>query len=226
MNDNKKFKGTWLQRSFIIFLGLVLGILLYWLLGFITKDIDSIRGPVRSKVEQKYVQPELLKNQKSLNRKLTVIKQNMANKQRDQQVLKDSTDNLQKTINQLLAIQKLNVERDLTLPEQQQQILLDSQTMFLENQKQYQALNKEIAGLTKRQRQLEKESASVSKKIGRQRVQGRKEFLEVDGFSTDIFVRCLVFYKETHGDILADSLRSVYRCIHKDFACSARVLSP
>ena len=51
MNKNTKVKGTWIQRFSIIFFSLVLGVLLFWLLGFITKDIGSLRGPDISKVD-------------------------------------------------------------------------------------------------------------------------------------------------------------------------------
>jgi len=169
MSNNKKFKGPWLQQVSIIFLSLVLAVLLYWLLGFITKDIGSLRGPDFSKVQAKYVNDQLVKRQNSLKEELDIIRDNIGNKQEQQRILKDSTDSLQNTINQLLSIQKQNMERDRDLSGQQQQTLAESQAMFLENQKQYQALNKEIAELTGRQRQLKKESASVSKEINKQK---------------------------------------------------------
>lgn len=176
MSDNKKFKGPWAQRFFIILLSVILGVLFFWLLGFVTKDIGSLRGPDFWKVQAKYVDAELVEKQKSLKESLAVIKEDIGNKQQDQRILKNSTDNLQKTIKQLLSIQKLNIERNIPLPEQQQQILVDSQTTFLENQKKYQALNKQIAELTKQQHQLEKELASVSKEIESQRALAGEEY--------------------------------------------------
>ncbi len=176
MSNNKKFKGPWLQRVSIIFLSLVLGVLLYWLLGFITKDIGSLRGPDFSKVQAEYVDDQLVKRQNSLKEELDIIRDNIGNKQEQQRILKDSTDSLQNTINQLLSIQKQNIERDRDLSGQQQQTLAESQAMFLENQKQYQALNKEIAELTGRQRQLKKESASISKEINKQKGLAQTEY--------------------------------------------------
>lgn len=176
MTEQKKFKGIWVERVFIIVLGLILGVLLFWLLGFVTKDIGSLRGPDFSKVEAKYVDAELLAKQRTLNGNLTGIKDNIRNKQEQRNILKDSTDNLQNTINQLLSIQKQNLERGRDLPDQQQQVLVETQVMFLENQKQYQALNKEIAELTLQQRQLEKELSSVSKEIEHQRSLAQREY--------------------------------------------------
>lgn len=179
MSNNKKFKGPWLQRVSIIFFSLVLAVLLFWLLGFITKDIGSLRGPDFSKVQAKYVDAQLVKRHNLLKEELEIIGDNIGNKQEQQRILKDSTDSLQNTINQLLSIQKQNIERGHDLSEQQQQTLAESQAMFLGNQKQYQALNREIAELTGQQRQLKKESASVSKETNRQTALARAEYSDL-----------------------------------------------
>ena len=179
MAGNKKLKGPWVQLLGIIFLSLILGVLLFWLLGFITKDIGSLRGPDFSKVQQKYLDDELLSKQKSLKENLDGIRENIKNKREQQAILKDSTNNLQNTINQLLSIQKQNIERNLTLSDEQQQTLADSQTLFLENQKQYLALNKEIAELTSQQHQLERELASVSGQIDKQLNSARNEYNKI-----------------------------------------------
>lgn len=175
MSDNKKIKGTWAQRFFIIFLSLVLGTLLFWLLGFVTEDIGSLRGPDFSKVRAKYVDAELVKKQKSLKEALNGIKTNIKNQQEQRKILKDGTDNLQNTINQLLSIQRQSIEKELDFPAENQQTLVESQTLFLENQRQYQALNRQIAELTKQRHQLEKEVGSLSKQIDKQHNLAQKE---------------------------------------------------
>lgn len=176
MSENRKFKGPWIQRAFIMLLGVVLAVLLYWLLGFITKDIGSIRGPDFSKVQMEYVNAQLRENQKSLEEKLATLNKQISNKRGRQNILEKGSRSLQTTINQLLSIQKLNIERNLTLPEQQQKVLVDSQTMFLDNQKEFQVLNKEIAELTKQQDQLKEELDAVSKQIQSQRNVARTEY--------------------------------------------------
>jgi len=176
MAENKKLKGPWVQRLGIIFLSLILAVLLFWLLGFLTKDIGSLRGPDFSKVQADYVDAELVGKQKSLKESLDAIRKNIRNKREQQGILKDSTNNLQNTINQLMSIQKQNVERNLNLSAKQQQILAESQTLFLENQKQYLAMNTEIAEQTSQQYQLEKELASVSGQINKQHTSARNEY--------------------------------------------------
>jgi predicted RNA-binding Zn-ribbon protein involved in translation (DUF1610 family) len=172
----KLFKGPWLQRLAIIFLSIVLAVLLFWLLGFLTKDIGSLPGPDFSAVMAKYVEPDLVQERKSLEENLRDIRENIRNKQERQGILKDSTSSLQNTINQLLSIQKQNIERNLALSPEQQQTLTDSQSLFLENQKQYQLLSTEIAALTGDQRRLEKELASVLEQINTRSNSGRTEY--------------------------------------------------
>ena len=176
MSQNKTFSGPWIQRLAVVVLSLILGVLLFWLLGFVTQDIGSLRGPDFSQVQAKYVDAELLEKQRSLKENLEGIKDSVGSKRQQQDILKNSTDSLQNTLNQLLSIQKQNLERNLTLSAEQQQALAESQTFFLENQKQYLALNEEIAELTRRQYQLQKEHASLSGQVDRLNASARDEY--------------------------------------------------
>jgi predicted RNA-binding Zn-ribbon protein involved in translation (DUF1610 family) len=176
MSENKKLKGTWVQRFFIIVLGLILGVLLFWLLGFLTDDIGSLRGPDFQQVRARHVDAALDEKLKSLNETLDGLKKNINNRREQQDILKKSTDSLQNTINQLLSIEKQNIEKNLTLSGQQQQILSQSQTMFMENQNKYQDLNEEVFDLTEQQQQLEKERDSVSAQILTQENSARQEY--------------------------------------------------
>lgn len=176
MTENKKIKGPWAQRFFVIFLSLILAVLFFWLLGFVTDDIGSLRGPELSKIETKYVDADILEKRKSLKEDLSDLKANIRNRQEQSNILKDSTDSLQNTINQLLSIQKQCIEKNLDFSAENQQTLTENQSLFLQNQKQYQSLNKEIADLTKQRRQLEKELSSLSRQIDRQQHLARKEY--------------------------------------------------
>lgn len=176
MSENKKFQGPWIQRAAIVFLGLILGVLLYWLLGFITKDIGSLPAPEFSKVQAKYIDAQIVTKQEDLKETLVGIRENIRNKQEQQTILKDSTDSLQNTINQLLAIQRQSIERNLEFSEENQRNLTESQKVFLENQQLYQNQNKEIAELTSRQRQVEKELVDVSKQVKTQRDLANTEY--------------------------------------------------
>jgi len=176
MSKSKKFKGPWIQRFSIVFLSLVLAVLLFWLLGFITKDIGSLRGPDFSKVEAKFVDAELVGKHESLKENLDGIRENLRNLQEQQRILQKSSNNLQETIKQLLSIQSQSIEKNFDFPEENKQTLVESQKLFLENQKQYQDLNREIGELTLQQHKLEKDLASLSREIKSQRALARKEY--------------------------------------------------
>ena len=66
MSENKKLKGTGVQRFFIIVLALILGVLLFWLLDFLTDDIGSIRGPDFQRVRARHVDASLDEKLKTL----------------------------------------------------------------------------------------------------------------------------------------------------------------
>ncbi|MHC4212345.1 MAG: hypothetical protein ACYSWP_03120 [Planctomycetota bacterium] len=172
MNKITKVKGTWIQRFSIIFFSLVLGVLLFWLLGFITKDIGSLRGPDRSKVEAKYIDAEAVAKQKGLKENLDEIRRDIRNQQEQQGILKDSSNNLQKTINQLLSIPR----KDSAISEENKQVLFESQKFFLENQRKYQDLSRGIGELTLEQQKLDKELILVSSQIESQRDLARTDY--------------------------------------------------
>ncbi len=56
MNSEKNPKGTWGMRSLVIFFSVILGALIYWLLGFILSDLDTIPGPDLSQFEERTIQ--------------------------------------------------------------------------------------------------------------------------------------------------------------------------
>ena len=59
MLQNKTLSGPWIQRLAVVALSLILGVLLFWLLGFVTQDIGSLRGPDFSDVQAKHVDAAL-----------------------------------------------------------------------------------------------------------------------------------------------------------------------
>ena len=173
---NKVPEAPWLQWLAVVVLSLILGVLLFWLLGFVTDDIGSLPGPDFAGVQARYIDGQLAARQKSLKENLEGIEDTIKNKRQQQDILKSSTDNLQNTLNQLLLIQRQNVEKGGTPPAEQQQALVESQTLFLENQKQYLAMNQEISELASRQYELQKELASISMQVDKQNASARKEY--------------------------------------------------
>lgn len=212
MSKSTKLKAPWRQKFFIIVLSILLGVLLFWLLGFVTNDIGSIRGPQLDVIEAKYVAPELLQKEKAAAASLAARRQDIKDLRQRQEILKNGTSNLQATINQLLDIRKQSLDRHVDLSQKESEALADSQKMFLENQKQYQVLNEHVANLTGEQQQLESELGGLREKIKKQRQEAHKEYdessrkhrMKVAGlklaFLLPIFLVCTwVFLKKRTG---------------------------
>ena len=179
MSETKKFRGPWGQKFFIAVLGVVLGILFYWLLGFITRDIGTLKGPDYAPVRAKHVDAQLTDKQRQLQGDVARTKKDIRDQQEQQRILRDTTTSLQNTMNQLLSIHRQSIEKGVEFSDESKRTLEESQTTFLENQKQYQASNEEISLLTRQQRQLEKELEGVSRRVRAQEDDARMEFNEL-----------------------------------------------
>jgi len=179
METKRKSKGSRGQQFFFILLGIVLGVLLYWLLDFITRDIGTMRGPDYSVVRNKYIDATtsdrqiLLKNQvQNTNRRIKAL-------QEQQRILKDSTTSLQNTINQLLTIQTSSVQKNIEFPEESTQTIRESQTVFLENQKKYEEYNQQMSTLMQQLRDTEDELAVVNGTIAGQEKEAKEEYQQL-----------------------------------------------
>ncbi len=179
MSETKKFRGPWAQKFFIGVLGVVLGILFYWLLGFITRDIGTLKGPDYAPIRAKHVDAQLSFKQGTLQEDVARTKKDIRDQQEQQRILRDTTTSLQNTMNQLLSIHRQSIEKGVEFSDESKRTLQESQTTFLENQKKYQAANDEISVLTRQQRQLEKELAGVSKRVRAQEGNAREEYNEL-----------------------------------------------
>jgi len=176
MNTQQKPKGPWIHRFSIRLFTVILAVLVYWVLGFLVEDIESIRGPKYDQIEKQHVDQGLVEREKQLAADIADADRAIANKRDEIRIVNDSSQNLQKTINQLIELQKLTVQKSVSLPETEQANLSESLTHFLSSQKQYQAHNAELSSLTDQKRTLESERMSVEKKIKQQREPARKEY--------------------------------------------------
>ncbi len=168
--------GTWGLRFLVHFFTVVLGVLIFWLLGFLIQDIRSIQGPLYSDIERKYVDSGLFQKQDDLAKQITGLEREISNKREEQNLVGHSSDNLQRTINQLLEIQKASIEKQVPLSESEKGDLSLSLSHFLERQKNYQALNQEIAGFLSKKESLDTEKRQLDEEIEAKRKPAREEF--------------------------------------------------
>jgi len=169
-------KGTWSIRFLIRLLAVVLGVLIFWLLGFLMRDIKSIEGPDYCQIEKEYVDQALVDKQRDIGKHIGDLEREISNKRRQQGLIGESSRNLQTTINQLLELKKLSIQKDVTLSKAEERDLSLSLTRFLESQKAYQQSNEMITSLTGKKLQLEEDLREVDRQVDKQREPAREEY--------------------------------------------------
>lgn len=172
----KKSRGTWGIRILTHALTIALGILVFWLLGFILNDIASVQGPDYSEIEAKYIEPALREKQRALERQIADLDRELNSAREQQQIVSTSSQNLQSTINQLLQLQKLSIEKQVAPSESDKATLAASQASFLENQTKFQELNRQIAGLASQRQQLEQEKTFLDRDIAKKEEPAQREY--------------------------------------------------
>jgi hypothetical protein len=175
MKENVK-KGTWGIRVFIHLFTVILAILAFWLLGFMLEDIESIKGPDYTEVEIKHVDQSLVDKAKNVNEQIHDLERMIANKREQQQLVGDSSQNLRQTISQLIELQTRSLQKQVTLSESEKDHLSASLKQFLEDQKSYQDLNKNLVDLTSQKNTLDIERQKLEQRLEQQRTQARAEY--------------------------------------------------
>jgi hypothetical protein len=176
METERKTKGSWGLRFFIIVLGITLGILLFWMLNFVDGDIGRIRGLRWLDIRSEFVEASLDLQKSTLDNEIEELERKIERRTEEQEFLEKSTRGLQNTINQLLSIQKESVAKEISFPEESRETLQKSQAAFLENQRNYQRYNQEISRLTQQLREKEDTFTAVTKQIQEQEKPARKKY--------------------------------------------------
>jgi len=184
-------RGTWGVRILIRLFTVILAVLVYWLLGFLVEDIESIKGPDYDQIESKYVDQAQIEKKANLEKQITDLEREISDKSEQQRLVSDSSQNLQRTVNQLLELQKLSIQKEVPLSESEKDNLSTSLTHFLESQKTYQSLNQNMADLTSRKLQLQEDKRQIDESLTTQREPAQKEFEKL----SDLHRLKLAFYQ-------------------------------
>jgi len=176
MRERQKPKGPWISRFAVRFLAIILAVLIFWFLGFLVEDIRTIKGPKYDEVEKRHVDRSMAERKESLDKQITDLDRNISNQTEEQRIVDDRSRNLQLTISQLLDLQKLSIQKDLSMSESEQTSLTSSLKYFLESQKKYQELNANISELTGQKRVLEGERRAIEQEFLQQQRHAQKEF--------------------------------------------------
>ena len=157
----------------------VLGVLFFWLLGFLVQDIESIPGPDYSTIECKFVDQDLKAKQEEVGRQIGDLQRAIDHKREQQRLVGDSSQNLQRTINQLLELQRLSIQKAVALSGSEKESLSTSLKRFLESQRNYQELNQSLADLTSKKLSLDEERHGIERQLAGQEKQAQEEYQEL-----------------------------------------------
>jgi hypothetical protein len=165
MADPRQVKGPWTHRALIVAFAIALGVLIYWLLSFVVDDIAKWPGPDYQQLEAQMLEPSLLQHVQDLARQVADANRQISERQRLQALLRDSTQSSELTMNQLLEIHRLNLEKNVEPTAAEQQALADAEQLFLSNQKQYQQLNAEIVESSAQLTELEGQQRELGERL-------------------------------------------------------------
>ena len=168
--------GPWLHHFLVYVFTGVFTLLAYWLLGFIIDDIGNWPGPQYNEVEERLLDRSLVEQSQLLKRKSADIERQMREQKGRQEILRDSTTNSQNTMNQLLELQKLALQKNVTTTAEELKALAESEELFLSNQRQYQRLNEEIATLNGQLRSVHELTRELEESLGSKRGPIQQEY--------------------------------------------------
>jgi hypothetical protein len=169
-------KGTWAFRLLIHAFTILFSLLIYWLLGFVMRDIGTWPGPRYEEVEKRLGNAQLAGEADTLRMQIDDTTRAIVSRRQRQTVLRDSTSNSEKTMNQLLEIQRLTIQKGVAPSAEDARALAESQRLFLANQARYQEMNDQIAGLDEQLGGLQDRQREVQKKLEAQRPAIAAEF--------------------------------------------------
>ena len=141
-------RGAWSVRALIHCFTVLLGLLVFWLLGFLVRDIESLRGPDFELIQGRHLDRSLVEQREALGKRIADLDRTIANKREEQRLAGESSQSLQRTISQLVELQRLSMQKEIAVSEAERANFTASLNRFLESQKSYEELNQEIIRLT------------------------------------------------------------------------------
>lgn len=174
--EKSRRNGLWYNRVLVWVLSVMLGFLVFWLLGFIVQDLGEWPGPDYEQVEQQVLNSSELQRQGTLEEQLSQVKEDINAHREYQSSLRDSTDSAEVTMNRLLEIQRLALEKGRELTDAEQESLAEAKSLFLTNQKKYQQINEDLSKLMERRRELAGQLSDVKASLDKQREKAREQY--------------------------------------------------
>lgn len=199
MTQTRKGGGPWTHRLLVYGFSLAFGVLVYWLLNFIVRDIATWPGPDYQQVEKSILDQKIVAEVESLRTRIEEAERAIGSRKQRQEVLRDSTSNSEKTMNQLLELQKLTLQKGVTPSSEEVKAFAESQRLFLANQAKYQEMNEQIASLNETLGDLRNKERDAQKIVETQRPAIQKQYetlhsrhqLKLAGFKLAVLIPLL-----------------------------------
>jgi predicted RNA-binding Zn-ribbon protein involved in translation (DUF1610 family) len=176
MPDAPKREGPRFLRVLVIVFSCILGVLVYWFLDFAFDDINTLRGPDYATIESAHLDQAILQQEGGLDRELALVRTQMADVRERQALLRESTSTSQQTLNQLLEMQRVSLQKGVKPSEAELKAFNDSQQLFLSSQRQFQAYTEELGRLREQEKTIQSKRDALEGSLAGQRVQAHQEF--------------------------------------------------
>jgi len=146
----------------------LLTLLLVWLLGFALDDLRRMDGPEWTSVSAEFVDPALRERSTELRMQIGEIELAVQRQTELQGDLQRSMNNARDTMQQMMELQRLSLEKGEPPTEPEREALATSQQRFLEAQERYEAANTQIASANAERFRLRGELEQTNEEIKEQ----------------------------------------------------------
>jgi len=161
--------GTYLLSTLLMFL-------IIYLLGFVLRDIGDIEGPDYQEVRESHVDETLRQRADDLQNEIAATETKIERQTEVQGDLKRGMDNARETMQQMMDLQRLSLERQATPTDEERNALATAQQRFLDAQNRFEEANNEIAALNEKRFELRQELDTVQEQLSEQEKPAREEF--------------------------------------------------
>lgn len=175
MAGHPKSKGPWLNRMAIHLFTLILGVLFFWLLGFLVDDLRNIPAPRYEEVEARHLDKGLVAQRDAQDKQIADLNRQIENQQQQQGLVGDASQSLRQTITQLLEMQKIAVQQNAPFSEADKANIASSLTLFLEHQQKYQDMNRAVTDSVQRKQALTEDRRQIEERLEVQRRAAQEE---------------------------------------------------
>jgi predicted RNA-binding Zn-ribbon protein involved in translation (DUF1610 family) len=176
MDEVNEKKGTKGYRFLMVLLYAVLGLLLFWFLGFMMNDIGNQPGPSLTEIQKSIQDPVLVKDKERLNNQLKQRINTIDERHQQQTILQTSITSYRDTMNQLLDLQKASIQKGMTLSPESQKNLQNVTDLYLDYQKQFQDLNNAITADNLQVQQFKNQIKEIDEKLTLQNEKANLEY--------------------------------------------------